>query len=61
MTDDFEDESVKIRQPLFHETVGEGRERTIVKVDLVIRSNGDLVIDGRDYGAAPREIFGDSD
>jgi len=61
MTDDFEDENVKIRQPLFHETFGEGKERTIVEVDLVIRSNGDLVIDGWDYGAAPREIFGDSD
>jgi hypothetical protein len=30
-------------------------------IDLVIRENGDVVLEGQDVGAAPREIFGDSD
>jgi hypothetical protein len=51
----------EIRRPLLHESFGEGPDKTSVKVDLVIRENGDLVLDGCDVGAAPREIFGDSD
>jgi hypothetical protein len=58
---DFEDEDVKIRRPLFREILGEGSQRTIVEVDLVIKTNGDLIVDGWDFGAAPRELFGDSD
>lgn len=55
------DEGIRIRRPLQHETFGEGAGRTSVNVDVVIRDNGDLVLEGQDLGAAPREIFGDSD
>lgn len=44
----------KVRRPLQRAIFGEGAERTSIKVDLVIRDNGDLVVDGYDIGAAPR-------
>ena len=50
----------KLRRVLLRERQGEGRG-TDVSVDLVVRENGDLVLEGWDVGAAPQEIFGDSD
>jgi hypothetical protein len=55
------DDGVRIRRPLLRETFGEGAQRTSVNVDLVIRDNGDMIVEGHDIGAAPQEIFGDSD
>ena len=50
----------KLRRVLLRERQGDG-EGTLVSVDLVVRENGDLVLEGCDVGAAPQEIFGDSD
>lgn len=55
------DADVKLRRALQRKSFGERAGKTSVAIDLVIRDNGDLVLEGQDLGAAPREVFGDSD
>jgi hypothetical protein len=51
----------RARRALQRQTIEGPTGSTTIHVDLLVDENGHFVLEGQDLGAAPQEVFGDSD